>query len=64
MLAEQSGDPQKVLEVREKDFRRRIIERFGSIELRGIQLNHRVILDLDQVYVPLHFEELAPAHST
>jgi len=61
VAAEQSGDPQKVLEVRERDYRRRVIERFGSIELRGIQLNHRVILDLDQVYVPLHFEELAAA---
>jgi predicted NACHT family NTPase len=35
-----------------------VAERFGSIELRGIQLNHRVILDLDQVFVPLHFDEL------
>lgn len=63
VVAEQTGDPQKILEVHERDFRRRIIERFGSIELRGIQLNHRVILDLDQVYVPLHFEELPPVFS-
>jgi hypothetical protein len=61
VLAEESGDPQKVLDVQEKDYRRRVIERFGSIELRGIQLNHRVILDLDQVYIPLHFEELSTA---
>jgi hypothetical protein len=58
VIAEKSGNPQKVLDVREKEYRRRVIDRFGSIELRGIQLNHRVILDLDQVYVPLHFEEL------
>jgi len=61
VVAEESGDPRKVLEVRERDYRRRVIERFGSIELRGIQLNHRVILDLDEVYVPLHFEELSAA---
>lgn len=61
VVAEQSGDPRKVLEVREKEYRRRVVNRFGSIELRGIQLNHRVILDLDEVYVPLHLEELAPS---
>jgi hypothetical protein len=58
-IAEESGDPQKVLDVREREYRRRVVERYGSIELRGIQLNHRVILDLDQVYIPLHFEELS-----
>jgi hypothetical protein len=58
VMAEQSGDPRRVLEVRESEYRRKVAQRFGSIELRGIQLNHRVILDLDQVYVPLHFEKL------
>ncbi|HXB67409.1 MAG TPA: NACHT domain-containing protein [Candidatus Acidoferrales bacterium] len=58
VVAEQSGDPRRVLEVRESEYRRRVAARFGFIELRGIQLNHRVILDLDQVYVPLHFEKL------
>ena len=57
VLAEQSGDPRRVLDVLESDYRRRVADRFGCIELRGIQLNHRVILDLDQVYVPLHFED-------
>ncbi len=56
VVAEQSGDPRRVLEVLESEYRRKVAERFGFIELRGIQLNHRVILDLDQVYVPLHFE--------
>jgi hypothetical protein len=60
VVAEQSGNPQKVLEVREMEYRRRVVDRFGSIELRGIQLNHRVILDLKEVYVPLHIEEVAP----
>jgi hypothetical protein len=58
VVAEQSGDRRRVLEVLESEYRQRVAGRFGSIELRGIQLNHRVILDLDQVYVPLHFEEL------
>lgn len=57
VVAARSGDPKKVLAVHEKEYRRRIVERFGSIELRGIQLNHRVILDLNEVYVPLHLDE-------
>lgn len=64
VIAEQSGDRQRVVDVLETQYRRRIAQRFGSIELRGIQLNHRVILDLDQVYVPLHFEELNPTATT
>jgi hypothetical protein len=59
VLARESGDPQRVLEVLEQAYRRKIAKRFGSVELRGIQLNHRVILNLDKVYVPLHFEELS-----
>src|SRR5262249_47971581 len=49
VIAEQSGDPKRVLEVMESEYRRGITERFGSVELGGIKLNHRVILDLDQV---------------
>jgi hypothetical protein len=59
VVAEQSGDPQRVLDVLEQEYRRKVAEQFGSVELRGIQLNHRVILDLDKVYVPLHFEKLS-----
>jgi energy-coupling factor transporter ATP-binding protein EcfA2 len=59
-IAEESGDPRKVLEVREREYRRRVMERYGSIELRGIQLPRRVILDLNDVYIPQHFEELPP----
>jgi len=53
VIAEESGDPRRVIEVLESEYRRRVAQRFGSIELKGVQLNHRVILDLDQVYVPL-----------
>jgi energy-coupling factor transporter ATP-binding protein EcfA2 len=57
VMAEESGDPERVLSVLEKEYRQRVVEQFGSIELRGIQVSHRVILDLDKVYVPLHVEE-------
>lgn len=56
VLALDSGDMELVLEVYEKDYRRRVIEQFGRIELRGIQTAHRVLYDLEQVYVPLHLE--------
>jgi predicted NACHT family NTPase len=57
VMAEESGDPERVLPVLEKEDRRRVVEQFGSLELQGIQVSHRVILDLDKVYVPLHLEE-------
>lgn len=57
MEAEASRDPERVFDVLEKRFRRHVIEQYGSIELRGIQVSHRVILDLDEVYVPLHVIE-------
>ena len=54
--AQESGDPAQVLAILERDYRQRIVQEFGSIELRGVQISHRVILDLDTVYVPLHLE--------
>ena len=60
-IAKESGDPKRVLAVMESEYRRRVAEQFGSIELKGIQINHRVILDLDQVYVPLHLVQ-SPRH--
>lgn len=44
VVAEESGDPQHVLDVLESEYRRRVAARFGSIEF----------------YVPLHFEQLRP----
>jgi hypothetical protein len=55
--AEASGDANRVLAVLEQEYRRKVIEDHGSIELRGLQISHRVILDLDKVYVPLHVKE-------
>ena len=55
--AEASGDANQVLAVLEQEYRRNVIKDYGSIELRGLQISHRVILDLDKVYVPLHVQE-------
>ena len=57
VAAQESGDERRILDVLERDYRQRVIQQYGSLELRGIQLNHRVTLDLDRVYVPLHLEE-------
>jgi len=62
VAARESGDPEKLLAVLEQAYRRRVIEQFGKIELRGIQTSHRVLQDLDVVYVPLHLE--APLEET
>lgn len=56
VVALESDDMELVLEVYEREYRRRVIEQFGKIELRGIQTAHRVLMDLDRVYVPLHLE--------
>jgi energy-coupling factor transporter ATP-binding protein EcfA2 len=57
VVAEESGDRERLLEVLEEEDRRRVIEQFGRIELRGIQTSHRILESLDEVYVPLHLEE-------
>ena len=59
-VAAKSGDPKQLLALRESEYRQKVAAQFGSIELRGIQVNHRVILDLENVYVPLHLEEMSP----
>lgn len=56
VMAEGSGDEQRVLDVLERDYRERIVAEFGQIELRGVQVSHRVRLDLKEVYIPLHVE--------
>ncbi len=63
VVAEESGDPERLLEVLDREHRRRVVEQFGRLELRGIQTSHRVFQELDQAYVPLHLEaplEVAP----
>jgi hypothetical protein len=56
VVAEESGDPERLLDVLDKEFRRRVVEQLGRIELRGLQTSHRVLGDLDVMYVPLHLE--------
>lgn len=62
VAAEESGDSERLLDVLENEHRRRIVEQLGRIELKGIQTSHRVLQDLDVVYVPLHLE--APPEET
>ncbi len=57
ILAEKSGSPEEILAVEEKAHRRWIIETYGSIELRGLQLSERVYQSLEIAYVPLHVED-------
>lgn len=56
VVAQEAGDMELVLEVYEREYRRQVREQFGKIELRGIQTAHRVSMELDRVYVPLHLE--------
>ncbi len=56
-IALESGDRSEILKAHERAYRARVIERHGRIELRGVQTSHRVLLDLEQIYVPLHLEE-------
>lgn len=56
VAARESGDPERLLAVLDKEHRRGVIEQFGRLELRGIQTAHRVLEDLEEVYVPLHLE--------
>ncbi len=57
ILAERSGSPEEILAVEEKAHRRWILETYGSIELRGLQLSERVYQSLEIAYVPLHVED-------
>jgi energy-coupling factor transporter ATP-binding protein EcfA2 len=58
VLAEASGDEKRVVDVLERDYRKRIVEDFGQIELRGVQVSHRVRLDLEEIFVPLYLEAI------
>ncbi|MCP5116261.1 MAG: hypothetical protein GY953_35990, partial [bacterium] len=58
VVAEESGDVERVLDVLERDYRRDIEEQYGSIELSGIQVSHRVYERLEEVFVPLHLEPI------
>jgi len=55
-MAMESGDPKKVRELVENEYRRRVIEQYGRIELRGLGTSHRILLDIDRVFVPMTLE--------
>ncbi|MCP3996792.1 MAG: NACHT domain-containing protein [bacterium] len=57
ILAELTGRPEEILAVEERAHRRWIIDTYGSIELRGLQLSERVYQSLEIAYVPLHVED-------
>ncbi|HEY3571218.1 MAG TPA: NACHT domain-containing protein [Thermoanaerobaculia bacterium] len=59
VVARESGDAERILTALESELRRKTVEQFGSLELRGIQTSHRVWQKLDEAYVPLHLETLA-----
>jgi len=56
VVASESGDLELELAALEREYRRSVVEQFGRIELRGIQTSHRVMQELDVVYVPQHLE--------
>ncbi len=55
--ARRSGDPERVFEAQEKRYRAAIVEEYGRIEIRGLQMSERVSQDLDLAYVPLRIED-------
>ncbi len=57
VVALESGDPEEVRRAREQQLRSRVVRQLGCIELRGIQTSHRILQDLEDVYVPLHLAE-------
>jgi predicted NACHT family NTPase len=52
-----SGDATQVFAAEEKKHRAAIVEEYGSIEIRGLQMSERVYQKLDIVYVPLQIED-------
>jgi NACHT domain len=58
VVARESGDPERLLAALERQYRGQVKEAFGSLELRGIQTTHRVWQRLEEVYVPLHLEDV------
>src|SRR5262245_42435767 len=44
-------------DAQERRFRQTVIERHGTIEIRGLQMSERIHQSLDVAYVPLHLED-------
>jgi predicted NACHT family NTPase len=57
VTAQASGDSQEILKALEADYRRRVIDQYSRLELRGVQTSERVYFELDKVFVPLYLAE-------
>jgi len=60
VVAQASGNTEEILKALAVDYRRRVIDQYGCIELRGVQTSERVYFELDMVFVPLYLGEIAP----
>src|SRR5215471_265735 len=60
VVAQESGNTEEILKALAADYRRRVIDQYGRIELRGVQTSERVYFELDKVFVPLYLGEIAP----
>lgn len=56
-LALETQDPAEVRRVVENEYRRKVMEQYGRIELRGLGTSHRILIEMEWVYVPLHLEQ-------
>ncbi|MBI3328002.1 MAG: NACHT domain-containing protein, partial [Nitrospinae bacterium] len=64
VVAQASGNREEILKALAADHRRRVIDRYGRIELHGIQTSERVYLELEKVFVPLYLaESTSPIHN-
>lgn len=59
--AEARGDEDERFAAAERAYRRSVVERYGRIEIRGLQLSARVYQELEIAYVPLHVTEMPGA---
>ena len=53
-IAQASGNTEEILEALAVDYRRRVIDQYGRIELRGVQTSEMIYFELDKVFVPLY----------
>jgi len=57
VVAQASGNSEEILKALDIDYRRRVIQQYGHLELRGVQTSDRVYFELDKVFVPLYLAE-------
>ena len=47
VVAQASGNTEELLKALTADYRRRVIDQYGRLELRGVQTSERVYFELD-----------------